>query len=181
MNEYLLSDTLKHLTGPSKEQIIVNNQWASVAFGKYHANNIVKIKLLVNEGNEHFQLKLESSFSKAAMKEEKYMAFHGAESLAWFLMSVLNGYKYLSQSEIGEGCDYRFYKDIPNDANLNFLSEEFEFIEISGIMEESKTNTIRIRLKQKHLQLTKGTKRDEPSSIIVSLFKQPTIVKVKHK
>lgn len=114
------------------------------------------------------------------MREDKDIANHGGVSLAWFLMSVLLDYKYVEQSEIGDGVDYRFMKIEPKDDDLNFLEND-HYIEVSGILEESKTNTLKGRIKSKHDQISRGGKRAESSSVIVTLFSAPTSVIEKHK
>ena len=49
------------------------------------------------------------------------------------------------------------------------------------LKQESKTNTLKGRIKDKHNQINKGGKRDKPSSVIVTLFSQPKTVKELHK
>lgn len=180
MDTFHLDDTLQTLSGPTKEQIKVKNQWAVTAFRKYHTSDTLLISMKIDNAERKIELKFDTSFSSSAMKEDIDKAHHGGESMAWFLMSVILGYKYLVQTEIGEGCDYRFSKEIPSDDDLNFLSNEFENIEISGILEESNTNTVQSRINKKHKQINKGTRSSEPSSIIVTLFKNPLVVKEKH-
>jgi hypothetical protein len=97
-----------------------------------------------------------------------------------FIMSVILDFKYVEQSEIGDGVDYRFFKEMPDDNNLNFLDND-HFVEISGILEETKTNSLQRRLKEKHSQIERGGKRNESSSVIVSLFSEPISVKETHK
>jgi len=108
------------------------------------------------------------------------MANHGGVAMAWFVMSVLKDYTYVEQSEIGDGVDYRFKSVEPDDDDLNFL-DDYHYVEISGILEESKTNTLKGRIKDKHEQIKKGGKKNKSSSVIVTLFKTPTTVKEIHK
>ena len=68
----------------------------------------------------------------------------------------------------------------PKDDDLNFLDSD-HYIEVSGILEESKTNTLKGRIKRKHDQISRGTKHDETSSVIVTLFSEPKTVKEYHK
>lgn len=136
--------------------------------------------MIFDDNTEKVELEWDSNFSMAAMKEEIYMAFHGGESLAMFLMSVLAGYSYLEQSEIGSGVDYRFMKNEPNDDDLNFL-EDYHYVEVSGILKESKSNTLKGRIRDKHNQIMKGGSRDKPSSVIVTLFSEPKTVKEIHR
>lgn len=105
------------------------------------------------------------------------MAEDGGVSLAMFVMSVLLDYKYVHQSEIGEGVDYRFKKEAPSDDN--FL-QEGHFIEVSGILEESPTNNLKTRMKSKHQQIISGSRSDEKSSIIVTIFERPFTIKEIH-
>ena len=180
MNKHHLDETLKALKGPTAAQITVNNQWAAVAFDKFHASSTATLDVIIDGKSDKIELKWDSTFSKAAMKEEIYMAFHGGEALAMFVMSVLGDYKYAEQTEIGTGVDYRFIKQEPNDDDLNFL-EDYHYVEISGLLEESKTNTLVGRIKLKHKQIDEGGKQGKPSSVIVTHFKEPKTVKEKHK
>jgi hypothetical protein len=100
--------------------------------------------------------------------------------MAWFVMSVLLDYNYVEQSEIGAGVDYRFMKSEPNDDDLNFL-DDYHYVEVSGILEELGTNTLKRRVKDKHSQIMRGSKQTEPSSVIVTLFCTPITVKEIHK
>jgi len=179
MNEYHLNQTLSNLRGPTKEQIIVNNQWAAVAFNKFHQNSKTKISISIDGDIEVAIIKWDSNFSDSAMKEKIDMANHGGVAMALFLMSVLLKYGYVEQSEIGDGVDYRFKKDEPGDDNLNFF-DDFHYVEISGVLTESTTNTLKGRLKIKHNQIIKGGKSDKPSSVIVTLFSEPKTVKEHH-
>lgn len=58
--------------------------------------------------------------------------------------------------------------------------DDSHYVEISGILEESKTNTLKGRIKDKHEQIKKGSKKDKSSSVIVTLFKKPINVKEIH-
>lgn len=180
MLHYHLDITKKKLKGPTSAQIESCNQWAATALDKYHANSEADIIFHIHDISTNAKLIWDSSFSKAAMKEEKDMANHGGVALAWFAMSVLLDYGYVEQTEIGDGVDYRFMKNEPNDDDLNFM-DNFHHVEISGILQESKTNTLKGRIKDKHEQINRGGKRNEPSSVIVTLFSQPKIVKEIHK
>lgn len=179
MKIYNLNDTVKHLKGPSKEQIIVGNQWAAVAFNKFHQNSTANIKIINNNLDEEIVLKWSSNFSSAAMKEDIDMANHGGVALAFFVMSILSNYRYVEQSEIGDGVDYRFKTNEPTDDDLNFL-DDFHYVEVSGILQESSTNTLKKRIKIKHEQIKKGRKKDRSSSVIVTLFSEPKTVREIH-
>jgi len=179
MKKHNLSETVDELKGPTKEQIIVGNQWAAVALDKFHLDSTAKIKI-TNENNEEvILLNWDSDFSSSAMKENVDMANHGGVALAFFIMSILSNYKYVEQSEIGDGVDYRFKNDEPNDDDLNFL-DDFHYVEVSGILQESATNTIKKRIKTKHEQIRKGRKKDKSSSVIVTLFSEPKSIREIH-
>lgn len=180
MKEYHLDLTKGKLTGPTSAQIVSNNQWAATALNRYHANSKAEIEFSIDGTATKASLAWDSNFSKAAMKEDKDMANHGGVAMAWFVMSVLFDYRYVEQSEIGDGVDYRFKKVEPDDDELNFLDDD-HYVEISGILQESKTNTLKGRIKDKHDQIKRGGKRDKPSSVIVTLFNAPTTVKEIHK
>jgi hypothetical protein len=179
MKKHHLDETIRELKGPTSAQITVNNQWAAVGLDLFNSNSKTIFNFTIDDNAEKIELEWDSNFSKAAMKEELYIAYYGGESLAWFLMSILYGYKYLEQTEIGTGVDYRFMKNEPNDNDLNFL-EESHYVEISGIIKESKTNTLKRRIIDKHNQIDKGGKQG-PSSVIVTLFSEPITIKEIHK
>ena len=180
MEEHHLNLIKAKLSGPTQEQIISCNQWAATAFDRYHRESKAVIEFNVDGIATKANLAWDSNFSKAAMKEDKDMANHGGVAMAWFVMSVLLDYGYVEQSEVGDGVDYRFKKDEPADDDLNFL-DDYHYVEISGILQESNTNTIKGRIKDKHEQIKKGGKRDKPSSVIVTLFSEPKTVKEIHK
>jgi len=180
MDEFNLNQTLNFLSGPPKEHIIVHNYWAATAFDRYHKDSKAEIEFILHGELRKAILNWDSNFSKATMKEDKDMANHGGVAMAWFVMSVLLNYKYVEQTEIGDGVDYRFLKTEPNDDDLNFLND-YHYVEISGILEESRTNTLIGRIKDKHQQIIRGGKRDEPSSVIVTLFSKPITIKEIHK
>lgn len=180
MREYHLDQTLSILKGPTREQIICNNQWAATALDKFHNLSTATFEFDLDGVITNDKLVWKSEFSKAAMKEENDMANHGGVALAWFVMSVLKGYIFVEQTEIGDGVDYRFMKKEPQDDQLNFL-DDFHHVEISGIMQESRTNTLKGRVKDKHDQINRGGMRNESSSVIVTLFSKPKTVSEIHK
>lgn len=114
------------------------------------------------------------------MKEDKDIANHGGVAMAMFVMAVLLDYGFVDQTEIGDGVDYRFIKSEPDDDDLNFLSD-YHYVEVSGILEESSSNTLKARIKNKHDQIDRGGKRGERSSVIVTLFSEPKTAKEVHK
>lgn len=180
MADYHLDLTKTKLRGPTIEQIIVNNQWAATALDRFHNDSKAEITFHIEGIITTAMMTWDSKFSKAGLREDKDMANHGGVALAFFVMSVLKDYCYVEQSEIGDGVDYRFKKVEPSDDELNFL-DDYHYVEISGVLEESKTNTLKGRIKIKHDQIKKGGKRDKPSSVIVTLFSQPRTVKEIHK
>jgi hypothetical protein len=180
MPQYNLEITKTKLTGPTNAQIESCNQWAATALDKFHSNSEADIVFDIHGILTNVKLVWDSKFSKAAMKEEKDMANHGGVALAWFVMSVLLDYGHVEQTEIGDGVDYRFIKNEPDDDDLNFMVN-FHYVEISGILQESRTNTLKGRIRDKHEQINRGGKRNEPSSVIVTLFSQPKTVKEIHK
>jgi len=180
MESFHLDLTQSKLKGPTKEQIIVHNQWAASALDIYHEGSKAVIEFDIEGDVFQANLIWDSNFSKAAIKEEKDMANHGGVALAWFVMSVLKDFRYVEQTEIGDGVDYRFKKEEPSDDDFNFLND-FHYVEVSGILQESRTNTLKGRIIDKHDQINRGSKRDKLSSVIVTLFSQPKTVKEIHK
>lgn len=179
MEEYHLNQTAK-LSGPTKEQIIVQNQWAAVALDRYHVASKTQIEFTLEGTTTRALLNWDSMFSKVAMKEDKDIANHGGEAMAMFVMAVLLDYGFVEQTEIGDGVDYRFIKSEPDDDDLNFLND-YHFVEVSGILEESSSNTLKGRVRDKHDQINRGGKKNESSSVIVTLFSEPKTVKEIHK
>ncbi len=175
--EHHLNETLQNLKGPSKEQITVFNQWAARALDNFHSGSKADVTFILDGISSIVSLKWDSNFSKDAMNEKKKIAEEGGVSLAFFVMSVLLGYHYVQQTEIGTGVDYRFSEAIPDP--LNFLGNS-HFIEISAILEEGLTNTLKKRIVQKHKQINKGLRKNEESSVIVTLFTNPITVKETH-
>jgi len=180
MDKFHLDLTKIKLKGPTQEQIVTYNQWAATAFDKFHQDSNALVEFNIDGLITKTILEWDSNFSKSAMKEKIDMANHGGVAMAWFVMSVMQKYTYVEQSEIGDGVDYRFKNSEPDDDELNFL-DDYHYVEISGILEETKTNTLKGRIKVKHEQVKRGRKKDKPSSVIVTLFKTPTIVKEIHK
>ncbi len=180
MEQYHLDLIKTKLKGPTQEQIITCNQWAATAFDKFHSDSKAEIIFNIDGTITKAILEWDSNFSKAAMKEKIDMANHGGVAMAWFIMSIFQEFNYVEQSEIGDGVDYRFKSVEPDDNDLNFL-DDYHYVEISGILEETKTNTLKGRIKDKHEQIKRGGKKDKSSSVIVTLFKAPTTVKDTHK
>lgn len=180
MERLHLDLTKNKLKGPTQEQIVVCNQWAATAFDKYHTNSNAEIEFNIDGTITKAILEWDSNFSKSAMKEKIDMANHGGVAMAWFVMAVIQELTYVEQSEIGDGVDYRFKSVEPDDDDLNFL-DDYHYVEISGILEESKTNTLKGRIKGKHEQISRGGKKDKLSSVIVTLFNAPTTIKETHK
>jgi len=179
MESYNLNQTIEKLKGPTREQLVCQNQWAAVALDRFHTNSNAEIEFLIDGVVKTANLNWDSNFSKAAMKEMTEAANQGGVAMAMFVMSILEDFKYVEQSEIGEGVDYRFMKNEPKDDDLNFL-ENPHYVEVSGILEESNSNTLNGRIKIKHNQIKRGARRDEESSVIVTLFRQPKTVKEVH-
>jgi len=121
----------------------------------------------------------DSAFSRAAMQERVDMAHYGGVALAMFLMAVCLDYGYVEQTEIGEGTDYRFTKDPPADDDLNFM-QAGHYVEVSALLEESQSNTLYGRIKDKHEQIRRGRGVKKDASVIVTLFRQPKTIKEAH-
>jgi len=115
MEQYHLDITKSKLKGPTQEQIVSSNQWAATAFDKFHSDSKAEIEFSVDGTITKAILEWDSNFSKAAMKEKIDMANHGGVAMAWFVMSVLQEFTYVEQSEIGDGVDYRFKSAEPDD------------------------------------------------------------------
>ena len=177
LESYHLDDTLNCLQGPTKEQMKVWNQWAATALNIYHENSNSPIEFVLDDAVYKCKIHWDSDFPNAAMKERKELASQGGISLACFKMSVLLKFEYVIQTEIGSGVDYMFLKRVPD--NENFI-ENYNYVEVSGLLEEKGTNTLLNRLKDKHQQIEEGSKRTCKSSVIVTLFAQPKSIRETH-
>lgn len=158
MDYYHLDLVKQKLAGPTLSQISSHNQWAATGFDRFHSNSEAELVMEIDGQTSELKLSWDSNFSKAAMKENKDIANHGGVAMAWFVMSVILKYGYVEQSEIGDGVDYRFKQSEPEDDDLNFLND-YHYVEISGILQESQTNTLKGRIKDKHEQINRGKKR----------------------
>jgi hypothetical protein len=179
MIPYNLDMTITKLKGPTKEQLIVGNQWAITALDRYHSDSTAKFEFKIDGISYSCKLIWDSNFSTMAMRERKDIANHGGVAIAMFVMSVLLNYAYVEQTEIGDGVDYKFMEVEPDENDFNFLNNG-HYVEVSGILEEGPSNTLVGRIKEKHQQIRKGAKNKEQASVIVTLFKQPKTVKEVH-
>lgn len=174
-----LAATVNKLKGPTKEQIITCNQWAIVALERYHKNGMAAFEFDVDGVRYSSKITWNGKFPRSAMREKVDMANHGGVALAMFVMSVLLNYSYVEQTEIGDGVDYLFMENEPDEDDLNFLLNG-HYVEVSGILEESSSNTLKARLRDKHRQIKKGAKSNKASSVIITLFQQPKTIKEIH-
>jgi len=116
--QFHLDDTLMNLAGASREQLTVFNQWAAVALNQFHQNSTAALRFRNETDDEDINLNWDSNFPQDSMRERKNIAENGGISLALFVMSVLLDYKYVHQTEIGEGVDYGFQKSRPISDNF---------------------------------------------------------------
>ncbi|MDP2235026.1 MAG: hypothetical protein Q8J88_01210 [Bacteroidales bacterium] len=177
--QYNINETLEKLSGPTPEEIIVKNQKAITALDLFHKSSRAKFKFSIDGTLHKTEIAWDSNFQKNASRDKRQLAENGAISFAWFLMSVLLDYSHLEQTEQKDGTDYFFMKEIPPEDDLNFLKNS-HYVEISGLLEEKGSNTLKKRLKDKHGQISRGRKADQPSSVIVSLIKFPNVIKDLH-
>ena len=164
-----LNEVLDKLKGPTREQLIVGNQWAVSALERYHHEGLAKFEFVVDGIRHTSKISWDSSFSRAAMQERIDMAHHGGVALAMFLMAVHLDYGYVEQTEIGQGTDYKFMKMPPSDDDLNFM-QGGHYVEVSGLLEETGSNTLRSRITDKHAQIRRGRGIKREASVVVTLF-----------
>ncbi|WP_129022075.1 hypothetical protein [Edaphocola flava] len=176
---YHLDDVISIIQGPPEEQVKLQNYWASVGLSRYHDYSNAIFNFTIDGISKDVILFWNSKFNNSTLKEDKDIANHGGVALSWFVMAKLLDYKYVEQSEIGDGVDYCFFKNQPDD--FNFLYNEYHYVEVSGILEEKKTNTLQNRIKIKHDQINRGRMNNENSSVIVTLFKTPKTIKEVHR
>ena len=176
--EHHLDETISLLQGTTKEYLTTLNQWAAVGLDQYHQNSKATFEFQIDGESLSKILNWNSNFEKGAMREKKHIAEQGGVSLAFFVMTVLLGYRQVQQSEIGEGVDYGFQKEPRNDENF---FAHCHYIEASGILDETPSNTLRRRIRVKHNQIGKGTRNREVSSIIITHFRQPVTIKQRHR
>jgi hypothetical protein len=180
MIPYTLDLTVEKLKGPTKEQLITGNQWAVTALNRFHAGDSANIEFDIDGVRYSSRIIWKSNFSPAAMRERTDLANHGGVAIAMFVMSVLLNYEYVEQTEIGEGVDFKFMEKEPPDDEWNFMRGG-HFVEVSGMLEESPSNTLAGRIKMKQAQISRGSRNSEQASAIVTLFSQPKTVKEVHR
>lgn len=105
-------------------------------------------------------------------KEPKKIAEAGATAMAFLLCEKLTEFIPTCEAVIGTGVDYWLgYKEGHEKySDINFINAR---LEISGINQESKTNTVENRVKVKNTQVTQSDKSKLPVYISVTEFSIP--------
>ncbi len=165
--EFHLDETVDFLRcGASKESILTNNQWAAVGLDHFHHGSQAEFLFSVDGDEQRIFLSWNSDFQKLSMRETKYIAEHGGVSLAYFIMSVLLGYRTVVQTEIGDGVDYMFAKEeILNHDDIFAIVGVF--VEVSGIHHGDRSS-ISNRVRIKHGQIDAGGRRGSATAVIVA-------------
>lgn len=179
IQEISLDYIIEILKGPTKEEIIYKNQHAVIALNNFHSDSKTVWTFSLDNVYTNYLLIWDSQFSTTTAKEKTEIVNHGAVAIAYLVMSCIRGYKYVEQTEIGTGVDYRFRFEEPEDEELNFI-DDFHYVEISGIFEENQSNTLRARINKKHKQIEKGSKTGIDSSVVITLFSTPETVYETH-
>jgi hypothetical protein len=89
-------------------------------------------------------------------------------AIALLLIRELTEYTAVSKARVGTTVDYYL---IPKTQNTNLIFNEAEArLEVSGILSETKSNTVKARIKEKRERLTKN---DMPTFIVIVEFSNP--------
>lgn len=122
--------------------------------------------------NTQFCVVWAANVNKAGYKEVRKIIEHAAEAISFYLCSKLTEFTVIEEAFIGTGIDYWLGYD---ETHENYDSKNFirARLEISGINEETNTNSIDSRVKRKRFQTDKSDKTKLPGFISVVEFSTP--------
>lgn len=105
-------------------------------------------------------------------KERKKFTEKGAEAMSFFLAINLTDYEVVEESSIGTGIDYWLGYD---ESHQNFDPNNFfqARLEISGILSETKTNSVQSRVRSKSLRTKRSDSIGIPAYISIVEFSNP--------
>ena len=129
-------------------------------------SNVKGFGFITKEGLSHqILLEWDSAFNPEMMVEVRDISNFGGISLALFYMCVLNGYRRCRQSEQGEGVDYYFSKGTAD--NQDLFGTDGVYVEISRTCTPGKAEILE-RVRKKHEQISRGSRSNEKTAVIVS-------------
>ncbi len=129
-----------------------------------------------------FELEWEQKIGSAELsswRDLKEATEYAAMGLAVLLISALTTYRVFQRNEQGEDADFTMQElSEPNSTPLEIVQKAY--MEVSGILSESLTNTLNIRISAKTKGLEKRMKPSPPVFIAVVEFSIPKakIVKI---
>ena len=157
-------------------------KYAALAVKNNSHDNPANCRFVLDGEEKHISVSFPQDFPAGGMREETDLAHFGGVSLAILTMTHFFDKKSAIQTEIGDGVDICFFDGEEDWLDPNFLqNENLHFVEISGILTETDQNSVEKRIKDKHKQISKGAKKNYPSSVIVTGFSNLQTVKELHK
>ncbi len=154
-------------------------QAAAVALAVNGHSSGVTLKMTGFE-KEEFQIVWEEKIEKNTLKswaDLKEAAEYGAVAIAILVLMEMGEYNYFERMHQGAGFDY--WLDTYNGADWEEnIQEKKARLEISGILKESKSNSIKMRLGIKTKQVKKGN-FTMPALVAVVAFSEPKIEIIK--
>lgn len=112
-------------------------------------------------------------------KENRDAANFGAIGIALLLMNQVVGFSSFEIGTQGTGIDYWMSKEKPDAGALHMINKEAR-VEISGILSETPSNTLKMRVKLKKKQITASDGTGLPGWVVAVEFGTPkTIIEKK--
>jgi len=107
-------------------------------------------------------------------QQKRVFTEFGACAIAFLLVHAFTEFTVLRQSSYNSGVDYflGYRKGTPSYNEKNYLKEAAR-LEVSGIFEETKSNSLVRRLKEKENQVKSNNKANLPVYISVTEFNTP--------
>lgn len=142
-----------------------------VAFEE-HKHNSGCVLALTGDNVEDINIMWNSVVNKAGYKEPKKYTEHGAEAISFLLTRKYTEYTIVEEAIISTGIDYWIGYD-PEDMRYNPKNFMQARLEISGILKESDTNTLKKRIGEKKAQTSPSDGFKLPAYISVVEFSTP--------
>jgi hypothetical protein len=130
------------------------------------------LRVQTDSGNQDFVITWEGGLSLQmlqTMNDEERAIDYGAMCIALFLVMHLTEYQYFTFSKKGTGVDFVLFQEAPKHTQQKADAR----LEISGIGQESRTNTIAIRHKLKKKQVQKSDSMNVKVYIVITEFSNP--------
>lgn len=164
----LLLDSLSDKVSVITEQMapfFVQNCIACM-YDMHHSSGVimaVKFEDKMHEYKIEWKGLFDENLKKSYMDQNKKVDF-GAQTIALLLVKDLAKYDAVEQTQLGTTVDYWLVGD-----DETYIFDNGARLEISGILKESDTNTVKSRIKQKVKRLKPGLK----TYIIIVEFSNP--------